>query len=258
MSDVSGKRRDHFACTTSLRRGRVALWLFATLTASAAHAYRPFDSTDADVAAPHELEAEVGISTARNESTRSSSIPTITLNFGAGHGRELSIDATLERDTEQGHERDSLSGAGVTLKQVLRPGSLQGGSGISLAGAASLLIPASRDDLGPGGSILFIASRAGRAGTIHLDLGLTYETTHDWTRTVGLIVEGRSRGKWRPVAEFIDEKTQRAEEERSLLAGAIFESTENFSVDVAVRKPLNDDRDALEWRAGFTWSTKYR
>ena len=233
--------------------------LLLSLMAPCALAYRPFDSTDADVAAKDELELEFGGSTLHAGHSRDSSLPAVTLNFGAGHDREFSLDGAIDRSSEPGDaSRTSFVDAGLTVKQVLRRGSLQDERGVSLAGAYSVLIPTTGEEKGIGSQLLFIASRKWSAGAIHLDLAVAYETSHEWSRTLGLIVEGPASWKVRPVAEFLEERFERSDTERSVLAGFIWESRENLALDVAVREPLGDDSHAREWRAGFTWSTNYR
>ncbi|HZR47726.1 MAG TPA: hypothetical protein VFA47_13530, partial [Candidatus Manganitrophaceae bacterium] len=57
---------------------------------SSAPAYRPFDSTDADVAGPRELEFEVGpVESLRSDTGRLLFIPSLVINLGIAEGWEV-------------------------------------------------------------------------------------------------------------------------------------------------------------------------
>ena len=81
------------------RRGWLWVVAFATaLSVSPAHAYRPFDGTDAGVADPGEFELEFGpIQHSREGSTRSWIAPAAVANWGVAHDREIVLDAPVAR-----------------------------------------------------------------------------------------------------------------------------------------------------------------
>src|SRR5437868_4067660 len=90
------------------------------LSTSRCWAYRPYDSTDADVAADHEVELELGWRRTQGESDDDSGVP-VVFNLGIGHDREINLEGEWTDSTV----RDLR----FALKTVHRGGSLQGGAG---------------------------------------------------------------------------------------------------------------------------------
>ena len=91
--------------------------------ASAALAYRPFDSTDADVAETGDFELELGPIGRLNESGRKLIVaPAFVANFGLSGEHELVIEGSRERliDPQPGQESTAIVDTGVFIKQVLR------------------------------------------------------------------------------------------------------------------------------------------
>ena len=109
----------------------------STLWATTAHAYRPFDGTDADVAEPGVVQLDVGVGRLRQGMQRSVQVPTVVASFGVEGDTEIGIGGRVDRplgDTA-GATRTSLSDTELAVKHLFRKGSLQeGGSGVSIAG----------------------------------------------------------------------------------------------------------------------------
>ena len=102
------------------------------LDAGPAWCYRPYDSTDADVASKGELEVEFGFSQARLTPVEARDWG-LVLNYGLGGDRELVLEGARMRTEESGFPaQTSFSDVALSLKQVLRRGTLQQQSGISV------------------------------------------------------------------------------------------------------------------------------
>src|SRR5260221_13179194 len=134
------------------------LTLAAALTVHAglALAYRPFDSTDADVARAGEAEIELGpLQTLREGSKRSVQAPAMIANIGLSKDRELVIEGrhAVALDREPGEPRSALVDNGVFIKQVLRRGVLQEESGPSVATEYGVLLPSVNGEHGTGLSV---------------------------------------------------------------------------------------------------------
>ena len=102
-----------------------ALAVVLLMHASCALAYRPFDSTDADVAHDGEAEIELGpVQWLREGSKRFLQAPAMIANIGFSKDRELVIEGRHEvaLDREPGEPRSALVDNGVFIKQVLRRG----------------------------------------------------------------------------------------------------------------------------------------
>src|SRR5690242_8818479 len=122
-------------------------WLpaaMALLLAPPAHAYRPFDSTDAAVADTGEFELELGpVGRIREGEKRFRVAPAVVGNIGFAPDHELVIEGQREVavDPEPGAPRSVLQDNGVFVKQVLRHGVLQDQSGASVATEYGVLLP---------------------------------------------------------------------------------------------------------------------
>jgi len=102
-----------------------------------ANAYRPFDGTDADAAKPGVFELELGpVHYYRQGNENFLIAPALVLNLGLFEGTEFVIDASdyvaLGR-LGPGVSRVAVLGDDVLLKHVLREGTLQDKTGVSLA-----------------------------------------------------------------------------------------------------------------------------
>src|SRR5581483_9266460 len=107
-------------------RGAVALFL--SCNALTAFALRPFDSTDAAVAEPGELEIELGPwGKLREGDKRFRIAPAVAATYGVAEGRELVVQGARQvaLDADPDEPRSSVVENGVFVKQVLRPGVLQ-------------------------------------------------------------------------------------------------------------------------------------
>lgn len=109
-----------------------------------AHAFRPFDGTDADVENARHLNVEFGpLRYIRVGSERSLVCPELSLTYGVGSGIEVGAEAArlllLSPDPEG--VRPSFEDIELTAKKLIRSGSLQEKKGVSLATEGVLLLP---------------------------------------------------------------------------------------------------------------------
>ena len=90
-----------------------------------ASAYRPFDGTDAAVAAPGELEIELQpVGRLRESGTTTLIAPATVINYGLSEGWEAVFEGQGQTLLSPSGPT-SLTSAGAFLKHVLQPGSLE-------------------------------------------------------------------------------------------------------------------------------------
>lgn len=240
----------------------IAVTFFVGCTVSSpAHAYRPFNGTDAAVADVGELEFELQPAGLLQEGANQTLVaPWLVTNFGFAKNWEAVLEGKVQTPLSS-NEPPSLTDAGLSLKYVLREGCLQDKSGPSIATEFGTLLPGIGADAGTGGTWATIISERWDWGTIHLNLQPSLTRDHRAELFVSTILEGPSKWKVRPVAEvFFDEKFDQ-ETEVSGLVGLIWQARENVAVDFAVRAASVNGRPVEEIRAGVTfgipvWRTK--
>ncbi len=233
--------------------------LCACVWAQSAFALRPFDGTDADVAAQGEVEMEFGpIGYLHEGSDKFLIAPALIANLGIQGDREIVLEGRLS--TPLGNESESQSVLGDTalsLKQIHRRGSLQEETGPSVASECSILLPEIHGESRTGFGCLGIASQRGPTATVHLNGGLFLDREHDWDRLLGLIVEGPDEWTVRPVMELLAERTSNGARTNSALAGVIWRNEQRLSFDFGIRVARVDDQDVYEVRAGLTWGFSF-
>ena len=168
------------AATAAMTRALVAIVLFSVCSAS--FAYRPFDSTDADVAHPGEAEIEFGpLHWLRQGDKRFLHAPALIANFGLSHEYELVLEGKHEiaRDREPDEPRSALVDDAVSIKQVLRRGVLQDESGPSVATEYGLLLPEVHGTPGTGFSLAGIVSQRWQAAAVHLNAAIVRTREHE-------------------------------------------------------------------------------
>jgi hypothetical protein len=228
----------------------------AILAPLPAQAYRPFDQTDADVAALHTVELELGPVGYIHQSDGGTFVPGFIFNYGPVERIELVFDAhkSLLFGGPQVEARRRQLETALLIKGVLREGSLQGGNGPSLAAEAGALLPTLPASGGPGASLAFIASQRWPALAIHLNLEGDRTRDDSFAFIGGAIVEGPDAWTVRPVGEFFVADQNHVSPTLSGLAGAIWRCEPNLAFDAAVRLAREADQRVIELRAGLTWS----
>ena len=229
----------------------ICLWSWSP----AAFPYRPFDQTDADVADEGEFELELGpVGYVREGSDKFLIAPALVGNLGIAQGREIVLEGKLSTPVNgTSGSQTSLEDVALSLKQVHRQGSLQDGSGVSVASECGVLLPGIHAESGTGARCTGIVSQRWPEATIHLNAGLAFDREHNWNRIFGGILEGPHEWTVRPALELIAERNNNGSSTNSALAALIWRKQENLSFDLGVRAARTDDQDVYEIRAGLTW-----
>src|SRR5712672_1029768 len=211
-----------------------------------AWAYRPFDGTDAAVAAPGELEIELQPAGRLREGPTTTLVaPATVFNFGLSEGWEAVFEGQGQTPlSPQGPT--SWTAAGAFLKHVVLPGSLQDKNGPSVATEFGVLLPDSTSNSGVGASLAGIVSQRWDWGTVHLNGEMALTREHHGDVFVGGIIEGPSKWAVRLVAEFFYEKEFGQSETVSALIGLIWRVRDNLSFDVALRHAITNGHHVNE------------
>ena len=198
-------------------------------------AYRPFDSTDAAVAAARQLEVEFGpVQFRRSNEEQTVIAPAYVLNFGFAKDWELVLEGRREHSLPPADDtRARFVGDALFLKGVLREGALQDKSGPSVAVEFGPLLPGLHDEQGWGASWVGIVSQRWSGGTIHFNLGAAL--TREPTSSLGPSSKGRMIGQSAPLPRSITsgnstrQKRSRFWRERFGRSATIFRLTLDFA-----------------------------
>ncbi|HET8699315.1 MAG TPA: hypothetical protein VFO94_17650 [Gammaproteobacteria bacterium] len=233
----------------------------ALLVATPAHAYRPFDGTDAAVSPNGEFELELGpVQRLREGETRLRVAPDVVANFGLAHDRELVIEGRREvaLDPQPGEPRVVLVDNGVSVKHVLRRGVLQDESGPSVAAEYGVLLPSIPHENDFGFFLAGIVSERWREATAHFNAEVARNRDGEPDLFLGAILEGPFAWRLRPVAELFTERARGSPRIDSGLVGAVWRLREGLSFDAAVRYAQAGSEPVHELRLGLTWAFAYR
>lgn len=233
--------------------------------ASTARAYRPFDGTDADVAELGEFELELGPAQVLHEEGRNFLISPTVLNLGILPRTELVIDLMgfapfrpLPSTTigVRGEPKFAVRDTDVFLKFLLRKGTLQEETGLSVAFEGGALIPEIYGETGYGASGNLIISQQWGWFVVHLNNELEFaRATGDPVWANNLITEFRISESFRPVTEFTWERDIKAHVNAFAgLAGFIWSVAEDFDIDGAAVVVTSEGQQAFEGRLGLTWA----
>jgi len=226
-----------------------------------AHALRPYDSTDAAVAAPKEFELELGpLGRLRQGETRFRVSPALVANYGFAEDRELVVQGQRQVaiDGQPGHPSSSIVENGIFIKDVLRHGALQEQPGPSAAMEYGFLLPSVHGEHGTGFSVAGIVSQRTEAVSLHLNGAVAINREHEPDVFLGAIVEGPYAWPLRPVAEVFGEQASGSPRLTSRLVGAIWRAGENLSFDVGIRAAHAGGESIRELRLGLTWSIAFK
>jgi hypothetical protein len=249
---MSKRRRRFPSIPQGLVEGCIAALCFVVWSGPAL-AYRPFDGTDAAVAAKGEVEIELQpAGRLRDESGASLIAPSTVINYGLTEDWEAVLEGIGQTPLSPPGPTN-LTAAGAFLKHVLVPGSLQDKTGPSVATEFGVLLPDSTGNSGVGASLAGIVSQRWEWGTIHLNVETALTRDHHADVFIGTIIEGPSTWTVRPVAEVFYENEFGRTETLSGLVGLIYRVRDNLSFDVAVRHALTNGHPVNEIRAGLTF-----
>ena len=217
-------------------------------------AYRPFDGTDAAVAKEGDIEIEFQPAGASREQGRTTLIgPATRLNYGLTKEWEAVLEGNVETPLSFSGPT-SLSATGAFLKGVLRPGSLQDQSGVSIATEFGALLPEVNGDPRWGLSLAGIVSQRWDWGAVHLNVATALTREHRGDVFIGTIVEGPSKWTVRPVAEVFYENEFGKSTTVSGLVGLIWQVREDVAVDFALRHAVTNGHGLNEVRAGISFA----
>lgn len=255
------RAQDHLSprsATGTLLRWSTAATLAGALVLvapSTAHAYRPFDGTDAEVADVGEFEAEVGAAyTARRGDFAQLAAPALVLNLGIWRRLELVLETNnviFQRPT--GGATDQLAETHLFLKAILRPGFLQEKTGPSIAVEAGPWLPNPNGDVGVGGSADFIFSMQLQRMIVHVNLQGAYDLAHHVQLLGTVIGEGPKSLVVRPVTELAAQHAFGGATSYSALFGGIWRAHKSLDVDLGLRAVTADRVLMGQVRLGFTW-----
>ncbi len=239
-----------------------SVFCVAAVAACPVSAYRPFDGTDADVARVAEVELEIGpMGYLHANSDHALILPALIANYGFVSNFELVAEGRheLHLDSVANGPRSQITDAALSIKEVLRNGCLQGGSGLSIANEWSVLAPDTLSHQNWGGEVTTIFSKRWSALTIHINAINELSKTRHYVSSLGPIIEGPYAWRVRPVAEFIVARefgSYRLSQgfTESVLLGAIGRVRDNLALDVGLRHARLIGSTEQEVRMGLTWS----
>ncbi|BDG02358.1 hypothetical protein [Anaeromyxobacter oryzae] len=222
----------------------------------AASAYRPFDSTDAAVAARGEVELELGpLGYLVQGPDRALVAPSLVLNWGFADQWEAVLEGrhfiALGGDLREPQLR--VEDTAFSLKRVLREGSLQERSGVSVAVEFGALLPTINGEAGVGAECALIVSQRWRNLTVHVNGAAAWTRAHTPGAFGGVILEGHDAWAVRPVAEILVEGERDLPSTLSGLVGTIWRPSDALSLDAAVRLARTGSVSTTEVRVGLTW-----
>jgi hypothetical protein len=218
----------------------------------AAFAYRPFDSTDPAVADPGELEIELSPASFRRSDAADTWIaPQLKVNYGIAPNWELVVEG-------QGEHTRGATGVvidnAVFLKGVVREGTLQEQTGLSVAIEFGALLPGINDEAGLGAEIAGIVGSQWDWGAIYFTAAAALTRDNRGEMFLGTIIEGPLDWVVRPVAEFVYEREFGGTEVFAALAGVIWEAREGLAFDLALRQSSVAGEPETEVRVGLTFA----
>lgn len=229
----------------------LALCAAALLSPRPAHAFRPFDGTDASIAPPHLFELEMGpMGYARAGEERVLVLPAVTFNYGTGAAWEFVLEGqrVMLMDGTQAPRFEDLTFA---TKTVLRKGVLQEGEGPSIATEEAIHFP-STDQQGAGFSASLIVSHDVSKAMVHLNAEFARTRAQEFGQFYSAIVEGPESWPVRPVAELTWEREGESTAESGILGGIIWQTRQGMALDLGLRTATADEH-SVEVRTGFTW-----
>jgi hypothetical protein len=245
-----------------VRPGPLALvlgFVAVSVVSRTAHAYRPFDGTDADVAGLGEFELELGPAFYRQDRASYLIAPSGVLNLGIATRLELVVDFknfVALGTREPGVRRVQLRDTDVMAKVLLRRGFLQGREGPSVAVELGPLLPDPGTSNGFGTEGDFIVSLADEMWAAHFNGAMAGNRQHDLELFGSVIVEGWRNLRGHPVAEILVDHISHEGSQFSLLLGGQWSLRRDVTFDLAGRSARIDGTTAWEIRLGLTWSTR--
>ena len=236
------------------RQAGILLAAATSIVPEPGFAYRPFESTDADVTDANELEIELGYFTfERFRQEDAATIPQFVLNYGLTDSLELIGEFEIVKP-EHGH--GEVEDAGLFLKKLFRRGVLQDEDGLSIALEGGFLLPAHGAEHAGLEAIGIVSGQAGPV-TYHIDVGGGLDRIDKLQFGVwGAILEYPVTSRIRIAGEISGEKVHGEPKESSVLIGLIYESpSTGNSFDAGFRRGITSA--APDWQVTFGWTFSY-
>jgi hypothetical protein len=249
VKETSGSHRRLSLLATSVFLGM--LWPIS------ARAYRPFNSTDAAVAARGEMEVEFGpLGFLKEGPDKSLVAPSVIFNWGFADRWELVLEGRnfVQLGDEITVPRFRVEDTALSLKGVLREGTLQEKSGLSVATELGALLPTINGDSGVGVQEAIAVSQRWPDLTVHLNAAVAWTRAHRLGLFGGAIFEVHDAWAVRPVAEIFVEGERDVPTAVSGLVGAIWRVRDGLSFDAGLRSARAGGVNTTEIRAGLTWA----
>jgi hypothetical protein len=222
---------------------------------TASWAYRPFISTDAAVADPHEVEIELGYFTLEREKGENAFIiPRVVLNYGLFKSWEAVAEFAVRRAPDADV---NVIDPAIFLKGILKEGVLQDKDGVSFAVEVGPLLPSTEKgerNFGFEGTGI-LTDKLGPF-MVHLNGGLGVErSTGDVVGIWGVIAELPVAKGLRLVGEANGEKPRRADQRNSGLLGVIWQpwSAKNLWFDAGARRGFTSGVPDWQFTFGVTF-----
>tara|TARA_R100001377_G_C3194381_1_gene111994 strand:- start:2543 stop:3313 length:771 start_codon:yes stop_codon:yes gene_type:complete len=213
---------------------------------------RPFDGTDPALVGVNEFEIKLGpLDFKRDASKLNWHTPMFGLNYGLTENWELNFGVEAERaDHHENRFRENASEIGV--KHLLRKGSIQGYSGLSVAMELSFE-KSSEVATKTGSSLAAIIGNQWDWGSLYLNVATERTPEQENEVFTGIIFEGNSDNRLRPVVEFTRVSSNHASPEYAGLLGFIYEPFENIAFDFAVKRTHGNEGSESVLRFGATF-----
>ena len=228
------------------------------LSAPAAHAYRPFDGTDAAVAERDGVEIELGpTGFLRIGSGRFLVAPAVIANLGLADHWELVLEGkqhVLLGSVSSETSRSRIVDTALNIKTVVREGVLQHKPGRSVAIELGMLLPTVNDEPGVGAQGTVILSDRVGPVTAHFNAGLALTRAKNLDLVGSVIVEGPWTWPVRPVSELFAQVEGGNETTVTGLAGFISPISDALAFDGGFRLGRAAGQSLVEVRLGLTVS----
>jgi hypothetical protein len=240
-----------------MRLAVLSCTVVSVLWSPSAFALRPYEGTDAGVASAGEFELEFSpAGYVRSGASRTLVGPFVVGNWGIGGDTEIVLEGRVDR--QQGGIPDGyrtrLGGTAVSVKHVFRNGSLQDGSGVSIAGECGILLPEYHGSKEKGAVCLAIVSQKFSLASVHVNAAVSRTREKNVGHFYGVIVERGGDAAVRPVTEIYTSRDSGGPRTRSALLGLIWKKSKDLAFDAGVRKAREDGQLLTELRVGLTWS----
>jgi hypothetical protein len=183
--------------------------------------------------------------------------PGVVINWGLADRWELVLEGRhfVKLAENDDTPRSRIEDSALSVKTVLREGTLQERTGPSVATEVGALLPTiGGDDSGMGAEGSLIVSQRWPDLTVHLNAALAWTRAHRPGFFGGTILEVHDAWAVRPVAEVFVEAERDVPTAVSGLVGAIWRVRDGLSIDAGLRLARAGGVNTTEIRAGLTWA----